>query len=223
MPKIAARKCPKTGRLFATDEEYGKHIVGLRKRLNEQRPLKIRRRECLQRRKRLHTEIRNDLDSLKDINELENYVKNNFGRIMLAHNGGGEPVIHALLGELKMEEFDLRLRFYENVSNTHSKPRDGVTNWGGRTEGAPRGYPGFSGDISYTLNFNPEDSPKTGNLCLSHSGALAWAGIHTGTGGGRGPRGIHKYEYGVNIYLSDFDGLQKQYFHDKLAGTVNSR
>lgn len=39
------------------------------------------------------------------------------------------------------------IRFQESVSNTHECPIDGVTNWGGRTEGAPRGYPGWMGRV----------------------------------------------------------------------------
>ena len=219
MPKINARKCPKTGKLFESDKAYRIHIIGLRKHLNEKRPGKIRRRECILRRKRLITDIRGELDAVREINELESYVKNNFGRIMTAYNGGGEPIIHTLLKDLKLEEFELRIHFSENVSNTHSKPRNGVSNWGGRDPDAPRGYPGFSGHVSYALNFNPEKSPKKDNLCLDANRGLGWAGINCCGGGGRGD---NKYEYGVNIYLSDFDGLQKLYFKDKLAGRLDS-
>lgn len=217
MPKINARKCPKTGKLFETDKAYRIHIIGLRKNLNKKRPHKIRMRECMQRRKRLRTQMRDELDAIRDINELECYVKNNFGRIMTAYNGGGEPIIHAMLKDLKMEEFELRINFHECVSNSHASPRNGKTNWGGRDPDLPRGYPGFSGHVSYALNFDPEKSPKRGNLCLDAHRGLGWAGIHTGGGGGRGN---NKFEYGVNIYLSDFDGLQKLYFKDKLAGEI---
>ena len=221
MPKINARKCPKTGKLFETDKAYRVHIIGLRKHLNEKRPGKIRRRECMQRRKRLMTEVRDEIAELGDVTLIEKYVKNNCGRIMTAWNGSGDPIIHALLKNLKMEEFELDLRFSERVSNTHEKPRGGVTNWGRRNPELPTGYPGWSGNIKYTLNFNPEKSPKRGNLCLDHTNALGWAGIHTGTGGGRGPNGVHQYEFGVTMFLSDFEALKKLYFHDKLANRLD--
>lgn len=227
MPKIAARKCPRTGKLFETDKAYRKYIVGLRKRLNETRPAKIAARNAAIHRKELRESVYADIAEVKDIETLENYVKGNFSDIMIAWNGGSSPAVHEMLTRLKMEEFDLRLRFSERVSNTHNAPRDGETNWGGRTEGAPRGYPGWSGHISYTLNFNPEREGelrkmKGGSmLCLESSRALGWLGIHTGTGGGRGKSGEHKWEYGVEIFLNDFEALKKLYFHDKLADRID--
>lgn len=228
MPKINARKCPRTGKLFETDEAYRKHIVGLRKRLNETRPAKIAARKAAQRRKDLRADVRAELDAIQDIENLEKYIKENFNRVMIAWNGGSNPAVHELLDQIKMEEFDLRLRFSEKVSNTHNRPRDGVTNWGGRTEGAPRGYPGWSGHVSFTLNMDPSSHEHeftrtltSGILCLEPERALGWAGIHTGTGGGRGGPSVHKWEYGCEIFLNDFEGLKKLYFHDKLADKLD--
>lgn len=221
MPKINARKCPKTGKLFETDRKYRNHIVGLRKKLNQARPRKLAIREAGRQRKAYTTMIRSELDALTDINELEKYFRKNFGRIMIAYNGSNRPEIHSLLLTLEMLEFDLRLRFSERVSNTHNAPRNGETNWGGRNDDAPRGYPGFSGHISFELNFDPSHSVDRGSLCLEPQRGLGWAGIHTGTGGGRGGKGVYKWEFGVEIFLSDFDSLQKLYFRDKLAGTLD--
>ena len=221
MPKITARKCPKTGKLFATDKNYRTHIVGLRKKLNIARPRKLAMRAAAKRRVEYRTLIRTELDALADMNELEKYFRENFGRIMIAHNGSNSPEVHALLHTLEVMEFDLRLRFSESASNTHAAPRNGETNWGGRKEGAPRGYPGFSGHITYQLNFDPEDAFPNNTLCLNPNSGLAWAGVHTGGGGGRGGAGVHRFEYGVTLFLSDFDGLQKRYFMHKLAGTLD--
>lgn len=221
MPKISARKCPKTGKLFETDKAYRVHIVGLRKHRNKKRPMEIARRLAAKRRAEYRTLIRAELDALNDMDELEKYFRENFGRIMIAHNGSDRPEVHALLHSLKMMEFDLRIKFYTSASNTHAAPRNGETNWGGRKDDVPRGYPGFSGHISYELNFNPEDAFERNGLCLDPSRGLGWAGVHTGGGGGRGGPGVFKYEYGVTLFLSDFDNLQKLYFKDKLAGRLD--
>ena len=228
MPKINARKCPRTGKLFATDKEYRTHIVGLRKSLNRKRPAKIAARKALQRRRDLQAEVRAELDAIQDIEHLEKYMLENFNRVMIAWNGGSKPAVHELLDQVKMEEFELRLRFSERVSNTHNCPRSGETNWGGRDPDKARGYPGWSGHLSYTLNMNPEDfeheftrTLTSGILCLDPNRALGWAGINTGTGGGRGGPGVHKWEYGVELYLDDFEALKKLYFHDKLADRLD--
>ena len=227
MPRIAARKCPKTGRLFDTDEAYRKHIVGLRRELNKKRPMKIAARNAALRRTELREGVYADIARIKDIQTLQDYVMGNFSEIMIAWNGGSSPAVHEMLTRLKLEEFDLRLRFSEQVGNTHNCPRSGKTNWGGRKKDLPRSYPGWSGHISYTLNFNPEREVelrkmKGGVLCLEPSRALGWIGIHTGTGGGRGGRDVHKWEYGVQLFLDDFEGLKKLYFHDKLADKLDS-
>lgn len=39
------------------------------------------------------------------------------------------------------------IKFSQGVANTHECPIDGVTNWDGRTEGAPRAYPGWLGRV----------------------------------------------------------------------------
>lgn len=218
MPRINARKCPRTGKLFETDAKYRDHIVGLRKHLNERRPGKIRRHKAHIQRIAYQDDLRTELNALANMNDLEEYFRNNFGKIMIAHNGGGRPEIHALLNTLKMEKFDLRLTFSECTSNTHAAPRNGETNWGGRKDNVPRGYPGFSGHISFQLNFNPAER---NSLCLEPSRGLAWAGVHTGTGGGIGSKDVHKWEFGVTLFLSDFEGLKKQYFIDKLAGRLD--
>lgn len=74
--------------------------------------------------------------------------------------------------------FGWNLSYSLSVSNTHHCPIGGVTNWGGRDENAPTGYPGWHGRIwvLYDREFQvggPEHS----------SSALNQIRILTGTGG----------------------------------------
>jgi len=81
----------------------------------------------------------------------------------------------------------LRLRYDEKISNTHSCPFNGVTNWGGRStmsDGTEKvkSYPGWHGRL-WIATFHKYQS-GTSNMFESPSGLLARIGVHTGGGGG---------------------------------------
>ena len=80
---------------------------------------------------------------------------------------------HNLAGQSRLLGFSWRLNFQE-VSNSHYCPIDGVTNWGGRTPGAPRSYAGWYGRVWVRY----ENSPKSFG-----SDPLRGTLTHTGTGG----------------------------------------
>ncbi len=213
MPKILVRKCPKTGKLFQSDAEYRKYIRALRKRTNITRA-------TLRNRKLAISEVRSEIARLPSIEKIEAYVTENFSKIMIAYNGGRDPKIHAILNKVRIEDFKLDVSFMKRCSNTHCAPRNGEMNWGGykTDQGVPRGYPGFSGNISYRIINNPERIKEIGRLCMQHNDALKFAGIHTGGGGGRGD---NRWGYGVTLFLDDFEGLKKMYFKNKLSGKIS--
>ena len=210
MPKILVRKCPRTGKLFQSDAEYRKYIRALRKRTNITRA-------TLRSRKLAISEVRDEIARLTSIDQIECYVTEAFSKIMIAYNGGRDPKVHAILNKVRIKDFKLDVSFMERCSNTHAAPRDGKTNWGGLKEDLPRGYPGFGGNVSYKIINDPEEE-DIGRLCMRHNDALKFAGICTGGGGGRGE---DSWGYGVTLFLSDFEGLKKMYFKNKLAGTLD--
>lgn len=210
MPKIIVRKCPKTQKLFQSDEKYRKHILALRKQTNIDRAsLRIRRKAI--------GEVRNEIAELVSVDQIECYVTEAFSKILVAYNGG-QSNVQEILSKVKIRNFKLDVSFCEGCSNTHDAPRSGKTNWDGRKKDAPRGYPGWTGTVSYRIINNPENNPGLGNLSVHHSDVLGFIGIHTGTGGGRGLDG---YEYSVTLFLDDFEGLKKLYFKDKLANRLD--
>lgn len=210
MPKITVRKCPQTGRLFESDVEYREYIHTFRKRTNTDRAaLRIRRIAV--------AEVRDEIASLQSIDQIESYITETFSKILMAYNGGN-PKAQKVLSKVHMKDLLLDVNFSESCSNTHDAPRSGKTNWGGHDEDVSRGYPGWIGAISYRIINNPENHPDLGNLCMHHSDALGFIGIHTGTGGGRE---LDKWHYGVTLFLDDFEGLKKLYFKDKLANRLD--
>ena len=71
--------------------------------------------------------------------------------------------------------FHWDMRYSSCVSNSHSHPHNGVRNWGGQKEGAPRGYPGFDGRVwiryAKPCDFGNANEP------------LSQKRLYTGTGG----------------------------------------
>ena len=71
--------------------------------------------------------------------------------------------------------FHWDLRYNNSVSNSHSAPKNGKTNWGGRHKDVPRGYPGFEGRVwiryARSCDFGSANEP------------LAKMRLYTGTGG----------------------------------------
>lgn len=112
------------------------------------------------------------------------------------------------------------------ASNTHSAPRTGVTNWGGRTRGAPRGYPGLVGRIEgYFLkplatykdrHGNIEYADSFHDLCknsfpMSRS-IYRMSGLIPGSGGG----GPDHFGYGATLFIDDFPGLKRYFLKQEL-------
>lgn len=213
MPKIEVWKCPKTKKVFFGRDEYAEHIVALRKRLNVERAWK---RERALIRERVEYAVAN----ISNTKVLAEYVKKHFHDIMIAWNASN-PVIAEVIREMEMTDFHFSNMYYrEHCSNSHVAPRDGVTNWGGRDENTPTGYPGFSCRVHYTVKNSPPSSDKRlklsgGNrICVDVRNALTYIGIRTSGGSTKSTTG--ESTYGCTIFLSDFRAMKKAYFHAKL-------
>lgn len=127
----------------------------------------------------------------------------------------------------------------EHVSNSHSSPLKGVSNWGGRQKAAdgtplPSSYPGWSGRLWIRYD---RSTKKT------HWGSDPFHGtpLHVGTGGGgaysgpwqriaseyherhgwqpSSPDGFHKpdiYSWDFRMYTQDFPTIESQWEADKV-------
>jgi len=187
---VKAYQCPWTSKLYVSKKAYVKHLADLRETRVHARIRDARLHKML-----VDFNSQNDFTSIIDWVERNSHwflarAKHTAGRFYAKHNWP-DP-----------EDFWIRITYLDVVhsdcvSNSHAAPRGGVTNWGGRTPNAPRGYPGWHGRIEYRTSHH---------LPGWSSDIFNFAGIHTGTGGGlRGNR----YGYGVTMFDSDWPGLDQ--------------
>ena len=118
-------------------------------------------------------------------------------------------------------------RWSDSVSNSHRCPRNGVTNWGGRDVGAPRGYPGWTGQIKIHVR-TPEKTYRKEKYYEDGFGSDYFdrTPIGTGSGGGGGCKnGVTSYSYSVELFAADFpvmaENRQKAEFLSKMGSKVN--
>lgn len=91
----------------------------------------------------------------------------------------------------------LDVRWSDAVSNTHSCPRGGVTNWcWSDNNNLAKGYPGWDGRIEFQMSHDIGFG----------SDILYNTGIHTGTGGGISK---NRFGYDVRFYAADWPRLHE--------------
>jgi hypothetical protein len=125
---------------------------------------------------------------------------------------------------LEFTTFDMR--WSDSVSNSHSCPHNGMTNWGGYNTdlGAPNGYPGWQGRADWIVAWPKEfDGIYLGSDLFKglHGSRSGRQRAHTGTGGGGGMRWSDKHKcyvmshgYDFKIFAADWPGLTRH--HEKL-------
>jgi len=202
-------ECPWTGRIFSRKRDYVDHLGDLRTN-------------------RMHKRIR---DKARDGKLEDLWNQPTFDDIVGWINRNPEFMLENALrhghwsrgrdaNEIR-ETYWLRITYLtldwsDRVSNTHSCPHDGVTNWGGRelfNDGSakPRGYPGWSGRIEYNMSHDIGfGSDPMRNLR-----------IHTGSGGGNSK---NRFGYEVKFFESDWPGLRQGMIFDRLSeGNANKK
>lgn len=199
--KAKAYICPWTGDLYATKRSYVSHLKRLRTDRMHRRARQLRHQRRLE-----------DMWSQPDFDSVVRWIHlhpevfwENAKRRGWHSDGSRWDKIRDTF-EVKITH--LRLTYSDHVSNSHSCPRNGVTNWGGDKKlkdgtPAPRGYPGFSGSIGLHMPVEP--------LSFA-SNVFEGTGIHTGTGGGGGG-GYYRYE--VKFFLDDWPGIAERIRADR--------
>lgn len=200
---VTGFKCPWTGKIFSTKKSYISHLRLLRED-------RIHRAIRARIRNKIFDELINQKSFEKIIEWIETHPEFLFdGVIQNGRDKWGERRSH-LRDKFWIKITYLDVSWSDNVSNSHSCPRGGVTNWGGKGllpggDPAPRGYPGWGGriefQVSHDLGFG--------------SDILKPLGIHTGTGGGTTS---NRYGYDVKFFASDWPGLEKIGVFDIIKG-----
>lgn len=178
MPLVQAWQCPHTGKLFAQRDDYVDHL----RREARARTLRRKISAAKLQRQKFIAGIK-DCSSFEDIAE---WVVANSEQLLLS-KWDKPPRRNAKLPYISMMKFE-DMRWGDCISNSHSCPRNGITNWEGEPS-KPRGYPGWSGRISFDVH----------NFDTFYSMPLRDLDIHTGSGGGGNP-----YRYCVKLFEYDW-------------------
>lgn len=205
MAVITAFKCLSSGKIFETEKEYKKHRRAAAKEAK-------RKRIEIQTARRYDGWLKEFCSEFRPVDEMIGALKHH-QNIVWAHlqtktphyrKGGSIPEILSFSVE--------RMTWSECVSNSHSCPRGGSRNWGGMTEGAPRGYPGWKCRLSWKVRVQVKDSDYyRGSQFFEHFP------VNTGTGGGGNGKKdctdpkylIQEYAYDAEIFAHDWPGPYK--------------
>ena len=195
-------QCPWTDRLFRTKHSYIKHLRDLRSMRHD----RVRARTANNNRSLQFEELINQPsfdDIIQWVNHHPKFFYEQAVRSGSCHFWSPEEIKN------KSETFwmnitYLSLNWDSNASNTHSCPRNGVTNWDG-DKSKPKGYPGWRGKIEFKIS----DNVSFG------SNIFHGLGLNTGSGGGIA---VKRYGYEVTLFASDWPGLEKHSLFQILKG-----
>lgn len=232
---ITAYKSEADGKIFEDKKKYQNHLRRLARHRLEQKKLMIASQQA----DAVWAELYEREQSLEDwaqmvIDEQDlfwaeaaRHRPDAWERVGKAPSRGRGPAMPCP-ELLKFTTFSMS--WSDSVSNSHSCPHNGVENWAGRVDGAPRGYPGWTGRIGWLIKWPKEwEGVYLGaDLFGGFGNRRARARAHTGSGSGGGMRfsekhGCHVQTFGYDfrIFAADWPGLtryrEKRIMWNKLA------
>ena len=187
--------CPWTKEMFATKRGYVSHLKTLRINRMHRRAKELRFKRKLE-----------DMWNQPDFGSVIRWIHLNPEVFWLSAKRNGWYSDAARWDKIR-DSFEikitsLKLTYSDMISNSHSCPHTGITNWNYDTfkDGTlkPRGYPGFGGRIEFQID------TATSNFS---SDVFKGTRIYTGSGGGGGGG---KYGYDVKFFLDDWPGIARR-------------
>ena len=236
MSVITVWKCDEDGKLFEDKKKYQAHLRKLARVRRTRRQLEIA--------EGLKDRIWNELyECEQSIEQWADMVIANQD-LFWAEAAKSDPYDWKVVGKtykgvvcpvprlLGFTEFSLR--WSDEVSNSHSCPHNGLTNWGGHDtdKGAPRGYPGWQGHVSWIVAWPKEWDGYYlgGDLFSGGFGRSGRQRAHTGTGGGSGMRWNEDYKchvmshgYEFKIFAADWPGMARYYEKRRMWKTLSEK
>lgn len=194
MSIVQAYKSDTDGKLFLVKTDYTKHLRNLADKRRE-----VKRMEQHKQNRELFLDKMGQVSSFE---ELEQFIKDNwiFFRLNAQERNFGRK-----FKKVDDQLISLTLKFdgyRQDCSNSHTAPRNGATNWGGYRdkEGVPRGYPGWRGRITFSVNH----STSFGSNYFENTP------ICTGSGGGGDP----SLSYDLQLWAADFPVIWEKHCRD---------
>lgn len=188
MSVITAWKCDYTGKVFTDITKYRKHLrktVAVRQTDRKKQQM-IKSRDS----------VMEQMQQVLSIQELEQFVRDNWdwfscNAVARDYRPNGEG---AELVDIKID----RISWSNNLSNSHSCPRNGVKNFSGGLD-KPTGYPGWMGYITFSVKSSRNYASEL----------FEGTPIHTGSGGGGGQVavGVRQYVYSLVLWADDFPAM----------------
>ncbi len=237
MSQILVWKSDADGKLFEDKNKYTAHLRKLARHRNAQRKLTIAEAE----KDAVWAELYEREQSIDDWMQM--VIDNQ--HLFWAEAALGDPYDWQNVGKKisrrkdaqvmpmpKVLKITHRLQWSDSVSNSHSCPVGGVTNWGDRTPGAPRGYPGWQGQIEWLVEWPKEfDYVYLGSDLFSRgSFSSGRQRAHTGTGGGAGGHFNKEFntwcqrpQYSFSIFASDWPGMARYYEKRKMWSLIGGK
>ena len=233
---ITAYKSEADGKIFEDKKKYQNHLRKLARVRRERRRLDIAQS--------MKDRIWNELyECEQSIEQWRDMVIANQD-LFWAEAADGDKHDWGIVGKTRrgvtcpiprlLEFTTFNLRWNDSVSNSHSCPHNGVTNWSpswNKDKTVPTGYPGWQGRADWIVAWPKEwDGHYLGSDLFSHgtfqSGRQR---AHTGTGGGGGmsysqKHGCHVMScgYELRIYAADWPGMARHYEKRRVWSTLSN-
>ncbi len=241
MSQILVWKCDQTGKLFEDQTKYKSHLRKLARERNTKRKLMVAEAVADQKWNELY-EREMTIDQWADMVVAEQ-------DLFWAEAAKGDPYDWKSVGKTYKKVVcpvprllgftTFSVRWNPRVSNSHSCPHNGMTNWGGREQidgqPAPRSYPGWSGRVDWIVAWPKEWDGLYlgGDLFSGGFGRSGRQRAHTGTGGGGGMRWdedhkchVQSFGYDFKLFAADWPGMARaegmKQFNEVLTGKRHS-
>ena len=227
MSQILVWKCDEDGKIFEDKKKYQNHLRKLARIRRERRRIQVE--------ETLKDQIWASLyECEQSVEQWRDMVIANQD-LFWAEAAEGDKHDWSIIGKTRkgiacpvprlLEFTQFRLTWNDSVSNTHSCPHNGVTNFNqgyNRQQGKnlPEGYPGWQGRVEWIVAWPEEwDGHYLGGDLFSkgtfQSGRQR---AHTGTGGGGGMRWSEKHQchvqsfgYDFRLFAADWPGMARYY------------
>lgn len=167
MGKVIAYRCPFTEKLFSSEDrdKYIKHLKKLRvaQRFD---------RECGRVKNIFFDEVRKAQRNVESIEQLNEWLMEFMPKLIMF--GMADGLIPSK-NNIEVHSINLDVMYNEEIINSHSCPREGVTNWY-QDKNKPLSYPGYKGRIEFEYSLSNVNDYFNTSL-------FKYVDIHTGSGG----------------------------------------